>query len=114
MELLDSPPHTVDVYASVESIDAEGGRVVAYPTKRLSGMKCLIRGASSTEQVSFLQQQIVCTHVIASKQGNSVNTGDLITYKGRQFHVTGNREQDDIGMSIPTWYEIYVEEKKVM
>lgn len=110
MRFLDEPPHTFDVYSPVVEQDSEGGSVVNY-TIKATGVGGLVRGASSDDQKLFDQIQIFATHVISSKYASMVLNGDKIIYGNHHFRVNGKRQQDSVGMGIPTFYEIYVDEK---
>lgn len=110
MRFLDNPPHTFSVSAPRVDRDSEGGSVITYVLVA-SSVGGLVRGASSDDQKLFEQMQICATHVISSKFADVVSNGDRINYNGKPYHVTGKRKQDSVGMSIPTFYEIYMDEK---
>jgi hypothetical protein len=107
--ILGAAIHSANTFTRSEAADASGGQVVTY-TARDEDIPCLVRGASSSEKMLWMQQNISISHVIAATWSDW-RTGDKVTTGGYSLRVVGIRPQQGVG-NIPTWYEITLEELK--
>lgn len=114
MALWDNPPHSISLSSVTSGTDAGAGTQLTY-TVAQSGIACSINSASSSTKLLFAQQNIVCTHTVATlastltavpKPGWKVQTTD----RSESYHILGIRHGREYG-NVPAFVYLDCEQQ---